>query len=136
MNHDSKQSFPPPRHLGFVLAALLLLFSCRTQQVAQTERKSSDSTATALRQYDSIHIDRFVIQQTRHDTVFLTDTRTEYRYRNIRDTVIRVRHDTVTQTVREQYNGERVLKPPLSSYLFIAAVLAVLAGMVYSACRR
>ena len=84
-----------PVGLALLAITLLALASCRSSQVATVEKVFHDTVQTAIWHYDSVYIDRFVKQDLRHDTILLTDHKTEYRYKVIRDTLHTVRTDSV-----------------------------------------
>ena len=89
-----------PVVLAVMAIALLALASCRSSEMATLEVVRHDTVQTAIRHYDSIYVDRFVKQDLRHDTILLTDRKTEYRYKVVHDTVRTVRTDSVPYPVR------------------------------------
>lgn len=112
-----------------VLAALAItlsaLTSCRSSQVATVEKIRHDTVQTAIWHYDSIFIDRFVKQDLRHDTILLTDHKTEYRYKVIRDTLHTVRTDSVPYPVRV-VETRTLHKVPPWMYLIVGALSAII----------
>ena len=116
-----------PVGLAVLAITLLALASCRSSQVATVEKVFRDTVQTALWHYDSVYIDRFVKQDLRHDTILLTDHKTEYRYKVIRDTIHTARSDSVPYPVRV-VETHTVHKVPPWMYLIIGALFAMLSG--------
>ena len=111
--------------LALLALALLALTSCRSSQVATLEKVFHDTVQTALWHYDSVYIDRFVKQDLRHDTILLTDHKTEYRYKVIRDTIHTARSDSVPYPVRV-VETHTVHKVPPWMYLIIGALSVII----------
>ena len=116
-----------PVGLAILAITLLALASCRSSQVATVEKVFRDTVQTALWHYDSVYIDRFVKQDLRHDTILLTDHKTEYRYKVIRDTLHTVRTDSVPYPVRV-VETHTVHKVPPWMYLIVGALFVMLSG--------
>ena len=116
-----------PVGLAVLAITLLALASCRSSQVATVEKVFHDTVQTALWHYDSVYIDRFVKQDLRHDTILLTDHKTEYRYKVIRDTVHTARSDSVPYPVRV-VETHTLHKVPPWMYLIIGALFVMLSG--------
>ena len=116
-----------PVGLAVLAITLLALASCRSSQVATLEKVYHDTVQTALWHYDSVYIDRFVKQDLRHDTILLTDHKTEYRYKVIRDTIHTARSDSVPYPVRV-VETHTLHKVPPWMYLIIGALSVMLSG--------
>ena len=116
-----------PVGLAVLATALLALASCRSSQVATVGSIRHDTVQTAVWHYDSVYIDRFVKQDLRHDTILLTDHKTEYRYKVIRDTLHTVRTDSVPFPVRV-VETHTLHKVPPWMYLIIGALSVLLSG--------
>ena len=116
-----------PVGLAVLALALLALASCRSSQVATLEKVFHDTVQTALWHYDSVYIDRFVKQDLRHDTILLTDHKTEYRYKVIRDTLHTVRTDSVPYPVRV-VETRTLHKVPPWMYLLVGILSFMLSG--------
>ena len=116
-----------PVGLAVLAIILLALASCRSSQVATVEKVFHDTVQTALWHYDSVYIDRFVKQDLRHDTILLTDHKTEYRYKVIRDTLHTVRTDSVPYPVRV-VETRTLHKVPPWMYLIVGALSVMLSG--------
>ena len=109
-----------PVVLAVLATTLLALTSCHSSKVATLEKVFHDTVQTAIWHYDSVYIDRFVKQDLRHDTILLTDHKTEYRYKVIRDTLHTVRTDSVPYPVRV-VETRTLHKVPPWIYLLIGA---------------
>ena len=116
-----------PVGLAILAITLLALASCRSSQVATVEKVFHDTVQTALWHYDSVYIDRFVKQDLRHDTILLTDHKTEYRYKVIRDTLHTVRTDSVPYPVRV-VETRTLHKVPPWMYLLVGILSFMLSG--------
>ena len=114
-----------PVGLAVLAITLLALASCRSSQVATVEKVFHDTVQTAIWHYDSVYIDRFVKQDLRHDTILLTDHKTEYRYKVIRDTLHTVRTDSVPYPVRV-VETHTLHKVPQWIYLLIGALSVII----------
>ena len=102
---NNKKSIKSMSHSDMLLVivpviALMGMMSCNTQRRAMTvQEKHMDTVYIAQQQYDSIHIykDRWLDRS--HDTVYMTELSTEYRYKLLRDTVRMVVRDSIPYTV-------------------------------------
>ena len=118
-----------PVVLAVMAIALLALASCRSSEMATLEVVRHDTVQTAIRHYDSIYVDRFVKQDLRHDTILLTDRKTEYRYKVVHDTVRTVRTDSVPYPVRV-VETKTVHHVPPWIYLIFGILLAVISFLM------
>lgn len=114
-----------PVGLAVLAITLLALASCRSSQVATVAKVFRDTVQTAIWHYDSVYIDRFVKQDLRHDTILLTDHKTEYRYKVIRDTLHTVRTDSVPYPVRV-VETRTLHKVPPWMYLLVGALSVII----------
>ena len=124
-NHPLITVLLMPVGLAILALDLLALTSCRSSQVATVEKVFHDTVQTALWHYDSVYIDRFVKQDLRHDTILLTDHKTEYRYKVIRDTVHTARSDSVPYPVRV-VETKTVHHVPPWMYLIVGALSVII----------
>lgn len=98
--------------LAFLLAAafiiLMILHGCRTKYVSVPEYHNVYVTKhDTLTKHDSIYQKEFVDRYVKGDTVFLTKTQVDYRFRNIYKTLYR---DSIKKdSVRVPYPVERKL---------------------------
>ncbi len=118
-----------PVVLAVMAITLLALTSCRSSKMATLEVVRHDTIQTAIWHYDSIYIDRFVKQDQRHDTILLTDRKTEYRYKVVHDTVRTVRTDSVPYPVRV-VETKTVHHVPPWIYVIIGILLAVISFLI------
>ena len=98
----------------FLFLVPILLNSCSTSRHVQmqvAERIQKDTVYLSNMQYDSIYIDRSSDTDRTRDTITVTKTMTEYRYRLLRDTVRIVQRDSIPYEVRITEVKE-VRKPP------------------------
>lgn len=97
---------------AFMLAAafiiLMMLQGCRTKYVSVPEYHNVYiNKHDTLTKHDSIYQKEFVDRYIKGDTVFLTKTKVDYRYKNIYKTLY---HDSIkTDSVRVPYPIERKL---------------------------
>ena len=98
--------------LAFLLAAafiiLMMLQGCRTKYVSVPEYHNVYvNKHDTLTKHDSIYQKEFVDRYVKGDTVFLTKTQVDYRFRNIYKTLYR---DSIkTDSIRVPYPIERKL---------------------------
>lgn len=98
--------------LAFLLAAtfiiLMMLQGCRTKYVSVPEyHKEYVNKHDTLTKHDSVYQKEFVDRYVKGDTVFLTKTQIDYRFRNIYKTLYR---DSIkTDSIRIPYPIERKL---------------------------
>lgn len=91
-----------------------LLCSCGTSRHVQmqvTDHVHKDTIYLSNIQYDSVYIDRSFDTDRTRDTITITKTMTEYRYRLLRDTTRIVQRDSIPYEVRITEIKE-VSKPP------------------------
>ena len=94
--------------LAMAFLTLMLLQGCRTKYVSVPEyHKEYVTKHDTLTKYDSIYQKEFVDRFIKGDTVFLTKTQIDYRFRNIYKTLYR---DSIKiDSVRVPYPVERKL---------------------------
>ena len=113
------------------IIALMGMMSCSTHRHAVTVEREmhTDTVYVTRQQYDSIFIweDRWTDRT--HDTVYIRELSTEYRYRLLRDTVRMVERDSVPYEVVRTETVE--VERPLSWFDEIArAVFWIVTGGV------
>lgn len=86
------------RYFLFILLALSVA-GCTSTRVVPVETVRVDSVYLAKVERDSIFVRDSVLVVVRGDTVFKTDLKYVYRDRVVRDTVFRLKCDTVTTVV-------------------------------------
>ena len=94
--------------LAMAFLTLMLLQGCKTKFVSVPEYHNVYVTKhDTLTKYDSIYQKEYVDRYVKGDTVFLTKTQTDYRFRNIYKTLYR---DSIKiDSVRVPYPVERKL---------------------------
>ncbi len=94
--------------LAMAFLTLMLLQGCRTKYVSVPEYHNVYVTKhDTLTKYDSIYQKEYIDRYVKGDTVFLTKTQTDYRFRNIYKTLYR---DSIKiDSVRVPYPVERKL---------------------------
>lgn len=119
------------------LALSLLLCSCGTMRHTQmqvAERIRKDTVYISNIQYDSIYINRSSDVDRTRDTITITKTMTEYRYKLLRDTVRIVQRDSFPYEVRIVETKE-IRKPPnlfdYLCYLSFGILLGIFSWKIY-----
>ena len=94
--------------LAMAFLALMLLQGCKTKYVSVPEYHNVYVTKhDTLTKHDSVYQKEFVDRFVKGDTVFLTKTKVDYRYKNIYKTLYR---DSIkTDSVRVPYPVEKKL---------------------------
>ena len=129
----SKEPILPLFSAGFLMWILaLLLTSCSSIRRVQTiplETLRHDTLYINKEHYDSIYIDNSHLIDRGGDTIVIKDTKTEYRFRFLRDTIYKTRIDSIPYEVRTTITKE-VRKPPnLFDYLCYLS-FGILLGIV------
>ena len=113
------------------IIALMGMMSCSTHRNAvMVEREMHTDTVYVTRQqYDSVHIYKDRWLDRIHDTVYMKELSTEYRYKLLRDTVRMVERDSIPyEVVRTE---TREVERPLSWFDKLArAVFWIVTGAV------
>ena len=112
------------------IIALMGMMSCSTQRHVMTvQEKHTDTVYIAQQQYDSVHIYKDRWLDRIHDTVYMKELSTEYRYKLLRDTVRMVERDSIPyEVVRTE---TREVERPLSWFDKLArAVFWIVTGAV------
>lgn len=120
----------------FLLLAAALLFGCssiRPTAVATVERPSHDTLLFGQIHYDSIYIDNWLNKYQQADTVFIERTKLEYKYKLMRDTLYRVRIDSIP-VIREVEVRREVNRSPwyirtLAVIGFFSLILFLVSGL-------
>lgn len=94
-----------------VWISALLLTSCSVTKTVPIETIRKDTVYLSNIQYDSIYIYNNVYQDRSRDTLLIRETNTEYRYKYLRDTIYKVRIDSIPYEVRIVETKE-IRKPP------------------------
>lgn len=95
---------------GLLIAVLMLLvMSCTTQRIVEVpvERVRTDSVYLTKLQRDTLVERDSVVMQIVGDTVYRTHVKYIYKTRLLRDTVLRLKTDTVTKVVTVEKERRR-----------------------------
>lgn len=130
--------------LAAAFIILMLLQSCRTKYVNVPEYHNVYVTKhDTLTKYDSVYQKEFVDRYVKGDSVFLTKTQVDYRFRNIYKTLYRdsIKIDSirVPYPVERKLNKWESLKMEVGGWAiggFSAVVIALIAYIVAWLVRR
>lgn len=92
-----------------VLFCMLSMISCKTQQPTIVEKVVTNTEFVDRHHYDSIYIDNYVFVDKGSDTIKVTETKIEYRYKVLTDSVEVLRVDSIPYTVEVVKEVERSL---------------------------
>lgn len=87
---------------GFILillGLLALLSGCKSLPTRSVERITRDTVYIHNQRLDSVYIYQDRLIDRTHDTLQVRETRMEYRYRLLRDTLLRVERDSIPYEV-------------------------------------
>ena len=113
------------------IIALMGMMSCSTHRHASAVEQGThtDTVYIATQQYDSIFIWKDRWTDRTHDTVYLKELSTEYRYKLLRDTLRIVERDSIPYTVVTTETRE--VERPLSWFdKLVRAVFWIVTGAV------
>ena len=105
------------------IIALMGMMSCSTHRHAVTVEQGAhtDTVYIATQQYDSIFIWKDRWTDRTHDTVYLKELSTEYRYKLLRDTLRVTKSDTVY--IQHEVSNSAEVERPLSWFDRLARVV-------------
>ncbi len=119
------------RLVSILSLILILLCSCRTgQDFIPVRAASKDTIYLSNVRYDSVYIDRWQSIERKADTVFCEKTKTEYRYRLLRDTVFRCSTDTIPIVKEVQVVKRERYTPPFARFLACCGIIALGAAAI------
>lgn len=128
-NHpESETVFSKLLFLLFLVLLLLLLSSCKTTStsaIVPVHSATHDTIFLRKVKYDSIYIDRWQRIERKADTVFCEKTKTEFRYRLLRDTVYKTRTDTIPVVKQVPVVKKERYTPPLTKFLACLGIIAL-----------
>lgn len=128
-NHpESETVFSKLLFLFLLVLLLLLLSSCKTTStsaIVPVHSATHDTLWLSKLKYDSVYIDRWQRIERRADTVFCEKTKTEFRYRLLRDTVYKTRTDTIPVVREVPVVKKERYTPPFTKFLAIIALGAI-----------
>lgn len=133
-NHpESETVFCKLLFLLFLVLLLLLLSSCKTTStsaIVPVHSATHDTLWLSKVKYDSIYIDRWQRIERKADTVFCEKTKTEFRYRLLRDTVYKTRTDTIPVVRQVPVVKKERYTPPLTKFLACLGIIALGASVI------
>lgn len=86
--------------VAMLILCSLYLVSCKTQQPQVIEKIVTNTEYIDRHHYDSIYIDNYVYVDKGSDTITITKTNIEYRYKTLVDSVEVVRVDSIPYEVQ------------------------------------
>ena len=87
--------------LILALLSALVLTGCASNRPLQVaEHVTRDTLYLSNVKYDSVYINNVSYTDRTHDTLLIRETKTEYHYKLLRDTVFKVQHDSIPYEVR------------------------------------
>lgn len=118
------------RLIAFILFLLLLLLlsSCgtaSTSAIVPVHSATHDTIFLRKLKYDSVYIDRWQRIERKADTVFCDRTKTEFRYRLLRDTVYKTRTDTIPVVKQVPVVKKERYTPPFTKFLACFGIIAL-----------
>lgn len=133
-NHpESETVFSKLLFLLFLVLLLLLLSSCKTTStsaIVPVHSATHDTLWLSKLKYDSVYIDRWQRIERKADTVFCEKTKTEFRYRLLRDTVYKTRTDTIPVVRQVPVVKKERYTPPLTKFLACLGIIALGASVI------
>lgn len=84
----------------FGILMMLMLSSCKTQQPQVVEKVVTNTEYIDRYHYDSIYIDNYVYVDKGSDTITITKTNIEYRYKVLTDSIEVLKVDSIPYEVR------------------------------------
>lgn len=85
--------------MSLIILCSLLLVSCKTQQPTIVEKVVTNTEYVDRHHYDSIYIDNYVYVDKGADTITITKTNIEYRYKVLIDSIEVMRVDSIPYEV-------------------------------------
>ena len=133
-NHpESETVFCKLLFLLFLVLLLLLLSSCKTTStsaIVPVHSATHDTLWLSKLKYDSVYIDRWQRIERKADTVFCDRTKTEFRYRLLRDTVYKTRTDTIPVVKQVPVVKKERYTPPFTKFLGYLCIIALGASVI------
>lgn len=133
-NHpESETVFCKLLFLLFLVLLLLLLSSCKTTStsaIVPVHSATHDTIFLRKLKYDSVYIDRWQRIEHKADTVFCDRTKTEFRYRLLRDTVYKTRTDTIPVVRQVPVVKKERYTPPFTKFLACLGIIALGASVI------
>lgn len=130
---ESETVFSKLLFLLFLILLLLLLSSCKTAStsaIVPVHSATHDTIFLRKLKYDSVYIDRWQRIERKADTVFCEKTKTEFRYRLLRDTVYKTRTDTIPVVKQVPVIRKERYTPPSAKFLACLGIIALGASVI------
>ena len=130
---ESETVFCKLLFLLFLVLLLLLLSSCKTAStsaIVPVHSATHDTIFLRKLKYDSVYIDRWQSIERKADTVFCDRTKTEFRYRLLRDTVYKTRTDTIPVVRQVPVIRKERYTPPFTKFLACLGIIALGASVI------
>ena len=130
---DSETVFSKLLFLFLLVLLLLLLSSCKTTStsaIVPVHSATHDTLWLSKLKYDSVYIDRWQRIEHKADTVFCDRTKTEFRYRLLRDTVYKTRTDTIPVVKQVPVVKKERYTPPFTKFLAGLGIIALGASVI------
>lgn len=114
--------------VAMLILCSLCLVSCKTQQPKVVEKIVTNTEYIDRHHYDSIYIDNYVYVDRGSDTITITKTNIEYRYKTLVDSVEVLRVDSIPYEVQVVEIVERMNNHQRTMYWlgWIAVVIVAL----------
>lgn len=129
-NHpESETVFCKLLFLLFLVLLLLLLSSCKTASnttaIVPVHSATHDTIFLSKVKYDSVYINRWQRIERKADTVFCDKSKTEFRYRLLRDTVYKTQTDTIPVVKQVPVVKKERYTPPFTKFLACLGIIAL-----------
>lgn len=119
------------KKLVLILTLSMSISSCKTTKTIPIETLCHDTLYISTQTYDSIYIDRTSDTDRTRDTITITKTNTEYRFRLLRDTIRITKHDSIPYEVRIVETKEVKYTPPWLNTLAYIGAISILVLLIY-----
>ena len=113
--------------VAMLILCSLCLVSCKTQQPQVVEKIVTNTEYIDRHHYDSIYIDNYVYVDRGGDTITITKTNIEYRYKTLVDSVEVLRVDSIPYEVQVVEIIEKMNNHQRTMYWFGLFALAIVA---------
>lgn len=130
---ESETVFSKLLFLLFLVLLLLLLSSCRTASntaIVPVHSATHDTILLSKVKYDSVYIDRWQRIERKADTVFCDKSKTEFRYRLLRDTVYKTQTDTIPVVKQVPVVKKERYTPPFTKFLACLCIIVLGASVI------
>lgn len=116
----------------FLVVMAAAMTGCGSVRTVTVERVRVDTLRHESARTDTLYVRDSVAVMSRGDTVFVDKVRTVFRSTVVRDTLYRSRTDTIPQVVEVERRLTAWQKFRLSAFYWLAAVAAIVVGVVIS----